>query len=425
MLPVGLAILFLCLILFSTTYLIQQKYYNDELNMRLDGTYELFNKLLAVETDVLESLAGTYVDKKTLQEAFLSGNRETLLRITRPTFEKIRQRFNITHFYFHLPDKTCFLRVHSPGKYGDLINRHTINLAARNIAPAAGLELGPLGTLTLRYVIPWQVDGKLIGFIELGKEIDHVTGELKKILDLEINFLVEKKYLDRVEWQRGRRIMGKAAGDWDLFPNHVLLSTTMSELPVDLGRVLANPAKFNSREAFNLSCADCSYRGVVIPLSKAGVRNIGSIIVLKDNNKISSSKNLIILFAALTLITITISMLLFYSYLGRIESDLVDTYHNLQNSISKHKKTERELAEHQKQLSELIEDRTAELQKSEAKVKVLSGFLPICAACKNIRTADGEWEQIESYIRDRSEAQFSHSYCPDCARKLYAEFRKK
>ena len=47
--------------------------YNDELNMRLDGTYELFNKLLEVETNVLEGLASTYVDKHSLKKAFLSG----------------------------------------------------------------------------------------------------------------------------------------------------------------------------------------------------------------------------------------------------------------------------------------------------------------------------------------------------------------
>lgn len=52
-------------------------------------------------------------------------------------------------------------------------------------------------------------------------------------------------------------------------------------------------------------------------------------------------------------------------------------------------------------------------------IKVLQGFLPICASCKKIRDDQGYWNQIESYIRDHSEAQFSHSICPDCTRKLY------
>ncbi|MGC8658645.1 MAG: response regulator [Desulfomonilaceae bacterium] len=65
-----------------------------------------------------------------------------------------------------------------------------------------------------------------------------------------------------------------------------------------------------------------------------------------------------------------------------------------------------------------------ELQKALAEVKTLSGFLPICSSCKKIRNDKGYWEQIESYIRDHSEAQFTHGICPECARKLYPEFFK-
>ena len=50
---------------------------------------------------------------------------------------------------------------------------------------------------------------------------------------------------------------------------------------------------------------------------------------------------------------------------------------------------------------------------------ILKGILPICANCKKIRTDTGYWEQIEVFIRDRSKAEFSHSICPDCAKKLY------
>jgi hypothetical protein len=118
-------------------------------------------------------------------------------------------------------------------------------------------------------------------------------------------------------------------------------------------------------------------------------------------------------------------MLLLYNYLGKIESDLANTYHDLQKEILEHEETERTLAEHQEQLDELVKQRTVELEKAQAEVKILSGFLPICASCKDIRTDSGEWEQIESYIRDHSEAEFSHSYCPKCAQKLYDDFRKK
>jgi hypothetical protein len=52
------------------------------------------------------------------------------------------------------------------------------------------------------------------------------------------------------------------------------------------------------------------------------------------------------------------------------------------------------------------------------RIKVLEGFLPICANCKQIRK-DDRWEQIEKYISENSLAQFTHSICPDCVKKLY------
>ena len=62
-----------------------------------------------------------------------------------------------------------------------------------------------------------------------------------------------------------------------------------------------------------------------------------------------------------------------------------------------------------------------QLQRALAQVKTLSGLLPICAQCKKIRDDHGYWNQVEIYIRDRSEADFTHSICPDCAKKLYPE----
>ena len=62
-----------------------------------------------------------------------------------------------------------------------------------------------------------------------------------------------------------------------------------------------------------------------------------------------------------------------------------------------------------------------ELQEALAEVKTLSGLLPICSSCKKIRDDKGYWNQIEAYIRNHSEAEFSHSICPECAKELYPD----
>lgn len=74
-----------------------------------------------------------------------------------------------------------------------------------------------------------------------------------------------------------------------------------------------------------------------------------------------------------------------------------------------------------KRLEEEKEHLISELKKSLAQVKLLSGFIPICASCKKIRDDQGFWNQIEAYISQHSDAKFSHGICPDCVRKLYPE----
>lgn len=76
---------------------------------------------------------------------------------------------------------------------------------------------------------------------------------------------------------------------------------------------------------------------------------------------------------------------------------------------------------HIRRVEEQRESTIAELQRAMAEVKVLSGLLPVCVSCKKIRDDNGYWNQIEAYVREHSEADFTHSICPDCAGRLYPD----
>ena len=73
-------------------------------------------------------------------------------------------------------------------------------------------------------------------------------------------------------------------------------------------------------------------------------------------------------------------------------------------------------------LQERLAQRVVELQQALASVKQLSGMLPICSYCKRIRSDEDYWQQVESYIADRTEAEFSHGVCPSCFEKMRADF---
>lgn len=66
-----------------------------------------------------------------------------------------------------------------------------------------------------------------------------------------------------------------------------------------------------------------------------------------------------------------------------------------------------------------LERLNKELLTANENIRVLKGLIPICANCKKVRGDDGFWEQVEVYIRDHSEADFSHSICPNCVKELY------
>ena len=73
----------------------------------------------------------------------------------------------------------------------------------------------------------------------------------------------------------------------------------------------------------------------------------------------------------------------------------------------------------------VISVQVAILKKLYKRVRLLEGFIPICANCKKIRKSEDQWEQMERYITQHSLAQFSHSICPDCARQLYPGLHQK
>lgn len=113
----------------------------------------------------------------------------------------------------------------------------------------------------------------------------------------------------------------------------------------------------------------------------------------------------------------------------------VELYATLRSRTEDLKAANQQLEENSRQLVNAIEERDQEakakerlirdLEEALSEVRTLSGLLPICASCKNIRDDQGYWTQMEAYISDHSEAEFSHSMCPPCAQRLYPDVYAK
>ena len=111
----------------------------------------------------------------------------------------------------------------------------------------------------------------------------------------------------------------------------------------------------------------------------------------------------------------------FGGFIANLRRHLREQNKNIQKA---HEEIKIEIKE--RKYAQIEKDRLiVELKDALREVKTLSGLLPICASCKKIRDDSGYWNQIESYISDHSEAEFSHSICPECSKKLYPEISKE
>jgi hypothetical protein len=179
---------------------------------------------------VLEQL----VQDRTLVDAFLASDRRKLLALAKPTFDIMKEEDQITHWYFIGTDRKCFLRVHKPDEHGDLIDRDTLSMAIAKGDLGYGKELGKTA-FALRVVRPIRRDGKLVGYMELGEEIDHYFDRMKAQTGDDFGLLVDKEHIDRKELARVRD-----DDRWDERPDVVLIHTTVwDENRVAIGMPLA------------------------------------------------------------------------------------------------------------------------------------------------------------------------------------------
>jgi hypothetical protein len=193
---------------FATAYLHEDREREQALTESVVAVERLFHQGLEKDSGLMQAALGAIAMNQRLKRAFLAGDRQGLLQIALPLFEDFRLNHRITHFYFSGADRVNFLRVHKPDRYGDVIDRDTTLLARQSKTGARGIEIGPLGTLTLRVVIPWYDGDKLIGYLELGEEIDHITQDIHNNIGTGLMVLVYERFLDFKSWQAGRKMLG-------------------------------------------------------------------------------------------------------------------------------------------------------------------------------------------------------------------------
>jgi PAS domain S-box-containing protein len=257
-----------------------------------------------------------------VEQALREGDAETLLTDWRPLFEAMNRENNLTHFYFFDHNRNCLLRVHKPEKFGDLIDRFTALEAERSGRTASGIELGPLGTFTLRVVQPIFKGKELLGYVELGKEIEDVLSGLNIPSNTQIAVMIHKGYLDRQQWEDGMRLLNREA-DWDRLSHNAIIYTShesIQEVFVPFADIRLQESYLHDEIDSEIVSDKKTWHVSSIALSDASGREMGHMLLMSDITEIKAAfLRMMVLTGLLTSVMLLLFLSLVFFLLHRTD----------------------------------------------------------------------------------------------------------
>ena len=284
----------------------------------------LYQDSIRTHAEALQTLIEILERDQVLHAALEREDRAALLEKSLPFFADMHGKFGITHMYFTRPDRVNLLRVHRPEISGDVINRFTTREAERTSAEVQGVELGPMGTLTLRVVDPWYADEQkkhLCGFVELGMEIDRALATMREYLSVQTFVLIRKEFLQRQGWESGMKALGRAS-EWERFPDFVLSTQGMQTIPDALAKRISNGKLVESAAAI-VHDGRASFRSIIVPLRDAAGVEVGDLVILVDiSGEADSARRTVVLTAMTALVAGGVLFGFFYWLVGRIGTQL-------------------------------------------------------------------------------------------------------
>ena len=265
-------------------------YLNDSFHNNISELNHDMEVLLNEQSSSLSLAIKPIANDPFVLKALRERDSDALLMRWQEVFQKMREDNHLTHFYFLDKNRVCLLRVHNPVKKGDVINRFTALEAEWKRQPSSGLEIGPMGTLTLRVVQPVIVDNELIGYIELGKEIKDVLHQLHFQSNNHLAVVLRKEMLKRSDWEAGLQSLSRE-GNWNLLKKDVLIYSSLEKLPHPLIDMMNKRLgiEHTHQEVDDEVYADGNtYRISVVGLNDVSGKEVGDLFIINNitNEKI-------------------------------------------------------------------------------------------------------------------------------------------
>jgi hypothetical protein len=203
------------------------------------GATASFAGLARSSTELMAAAAGALALNPDLRAALAARDPDRLLAFSEPLYREYRTRFGITHWNYWEPESAGdmapkglrnVLRVGTPTMHGDFVERATLAQVARERRPVTGLDLGYTG-MVLRVLVPVDEGGRIIGYLELGREIGGFLREIKKATGDDCGLLLAKARLDAKKWASQRATAG-VRDNWGDMPGLVLAENTAPDVDI-------------------------------------------------------------------------------------------------------------------------------------------------------------------------------------------------
>lgn len=282
LLPLALVLVALLGMFYSSLYQHEKASAEENFTSDLRSAQTYYQRSLQRRSEKLGAALEAIVRDEALHAALRARDRAALLDRAGPLFERLRQRYGITHFYFEDANRVNVLRVHQPERHGDTIDRFTTLAAEKSGEIASGVELGPIGTFTLRVVAPMRDAHGLVGYVELGEEIEEVLHGVRSIIGVDFLLLIDKRFLTRKAWEEGMRMLNRHA-DWEHLADVVAVHQTLDLPGENLTRVLSHAAARSRDTALRVGTRH--YYAGELPVEEAGGRVVGRMILLRDKTQ--------------------------------------------------------------------------------------------------------------------------------------------
>lgn len=237
-----------------------------------------YNDLERNEIEKLTAILDTLVANTELRDAFAARDRARLQAAALPIHKVLKADHGIGHWNFvDVETRKMFLRPHLPAKFDDVIERPTLIKAMARRENSSGKELGK-SAFALRVGRPfWGADGKLIGYVELGTEIDHFLAKMKRQTGNDFAMFIQKRLIDESEWARTR---GKERNSWEDLPEVVVVNATTAEPLVDESAVA--PTDPTGRVLDEVERNGSSFARGVFPVRDSSGNAVGGLVVRHD-----------------------------------------------------------------------------------------------------------------------------------------------